>query len=289
MRTPVRARHACAVSHGQGAAPETASRSRGPPAKAGRSRRRRNIVATPGKTVIASRLRRPATPSGVKRSTRRTALPTSSGASSAPFRPNECESGSAASTTSSGVSAITGPAHERCAKSTAACERSAPFGRPGRAPSGGAGCERWPPGAPRSSRRAIAVALVCVALARIEKDDGHGRAQDGEHGEHDTDDTERAVERALDGRRQRRIEHDERVEDQHLERAQHDEDDDGRAHWPLRRLSNSTPPPTRAMPSHSRRPGRSPRNAAAKTATSTTLSLSIGATFEASPALSARK
>ena len=130
MRTPVRVRHACAVSHGQGAAPDTASRSRGPPAKAGRSRRRRNIVATPGKTVIVSRLRRSATPSGVKRSTRRTALPTSSGASSAPFRPNECESGSAASTTSSGVSAITGPAHERCAKSTAACESSAPFGRP---------------------------------------------------------------------------------------------------------------------------------------------------------------
>lgn len=40
-----------------------------------------------------------------------------------------------------------------------------------------------------------------------------------------------------------------------------------------------------AMPSHSRPVGRSPRNAKAKTATRTRLSLSTGATFAASPAL----
>ena len=55
------------------------------------------------------------------------------------------------------------------------------------------------------------------------------------------------------------------------------------------KASNSTPAATNAMPDHSRSDGRSPRNANAKTATSTTLSLSTGATFEASPIFSARK
>lgn len=56
-----------------------------------------------------------------------------------------------------------------------------------------------------------------------------------------------------------------------------------------RRLSTTTPSATRPMPSHSRGSGRSPRKSTAKTATSTTLSLSTGATCEASPILSARR
>ena len=51
MRTPVRARHSWASSHGQGAAPETPRRSPRAPVKPGRSSRRRNMVATPGITV----------------------------------------------------------------------------------------------------------------------------------------------------------------------------------------------------------------------------------------------
>ena len=51
----------------------------------------------------------------------------------------------------------------------------------------------------------------------------------------------------------------------------------------------STPPATIAIPTHSRRTGRSPRNAHAKIATNTRLSLSTGATFDASPTWSARK
>ena len=50
-----------------------------------------------------------------------------------------------------------------------------------------------------------------------------------------------------------------------------------------------TPAATMAMPAHSRKEGRSPKNATAKMTTSTRLSLSTGATFEASPTLSARK
>ena len=56
-----------------------------------------------------------------------------------------------------------------------------------------------------------------------------------------------------------------------------------------RRLNTSTPMATRPMPNHSRATGRSPRNATANTATRTTLSLSTGATFAASPILRARK
>lgn len=53
--------------------------------------------------------------------------------------------------------------------------------------------------------------------------------------------------------------------------------------------SASTPPATMAIPVHSRSDGRSPRKAKAKTATSTRLSLSTGATFDASPIFRARK
>ena len=52
---------------------------------------------------------------------------------------------------------------------------------------------------------------------------------------------------------------------------------------------NSTPAATSAMPSHSCTAGRSPSSAYAKTATSTTLSLSMGATCDACPSCSARK
>ena len=51
----------------------------------------------------------------------------------------------------------------------------------------------------------------------------------------------------------------------------------------------TTPIPTKRMPSHSRAAGRSPRNRTAKRATSKRLSLSTGATFEASPTFKARK
>src|SRR6266478_6493214 len=50
-----------------------------------------------------------------------------------------------------------------------------------------------------------------------------------------------------------------------------------------------TPAPTMRMPIQSRPDGRSPRKRNANTATSTRLSLSTGATFEASPTFSARK
>jgi hypothetical protein len=56
-----------------------------------------------------------------------------------------------------------------------------------------------------------------------------------------------------------------------------------------RHASTTTPTVTSAIPIHSRVPGRSPRNRTASTATSTTLNLSTGATFAASPTLSARK
>lgn len=55
------------------------------------------------------------------------------------------------------------------------------------------------------------------------------------------------------------------------------------------KASNSTPPPIMAMPAHSRIDGRSPRKITAKIATNTRLSLSTGATFEASPIFNARK
>ncbi len=102
-------------------------------ASAGASRSRRNIVATPGKTVTRWRSDRLDTRSGAKRSTSATVAPTSSGASKAPLRPNECASGKVARTTSCGVSAITGPAHDSIASSSAVCESTAPFGRPGAA------------------------------------------------------------------------------------------------------------------------------------------------------------
>jgi hypothetical protein len=56
-----------------------------------------------------------------------------------------------------------------------------------------------------------------------------------------------------------------------------------------RSASSTTPAPTSAIPVQSRVVGRSPRNATANTATSTTLSLSTGATSDASPTFSARK
>jgi hypothetical protein len=51
----------------------------------------------------------------------------------------------------------------------------------------------------------------------------------------------------------------------------------------------TTPTPTKRMASHSRGVGRSWRNRVAKTATSRRLSLSIAATFDASPICKARK
>lgn len=56
-----------------------------------------------------------------------------------------------------------------------------------------------------------------------------------------------------------------------------------------RRLNTRTPRATSPIPNHSRKTGRSPRNTNANRATSTTLNLSTGATFAASPILSARK
>ena len=56
----------------------------------------------------------------------------------------------------------------------------------------------------------------------------------------------------------------------------------------LRRSPGATAGPS-GMPAHSRGVGRSWRNRVAKTATSTRLSLSTGATFEASPICNARK
>lgn len=55
------------------------------------------------------------------------------------------------------------------------------------------------------------------------------------------------------------------------------------------RLRTSTPAPTIAMPIHSLTEGRSCRNAKANTATSSRLSLSTGATFDASPTFNALK
>jgi hypothetical protein len=51
----------------------------------------------------------------------------------------------------------------------------------------------------------------------------------------------------------------------------------------------TAPVAIRPMPIHPVAEGRSPKNANAKSATSTTLNLSIGATIEAGPSLSARK
>ncbi len=51
----------------------------------------------------------------------------------------------------------------------------------------------------------------------------------------------------------------------------------------------NTPETTKASPIHSRTNGRSPRNITAKIATNTMLSLSTGATLEASPIFKARK
>ncbi len=51
----------------------------------------------------------------------------------------------------------------------------------------------------------------------------------------------------------------------------------------------TTPAPTIAIPIHSCNEGRSARNRKAKSATNTTLSLSIGATLAASPSWRARK
>lgn len=53
--------------------------------------------------------------------------------------------------------------------------------------------------------------------------------------------------------------------------------------------NTKTPAPTNRTPPHSRKEGRSPRNATAKRATRSTLSLSTGATFDASPIFRARK
>ena len=53
--------------------------------------------------------------------------------------------------------------------------------------------------------------------------------------------------------------------------------------------STTTPAATMAIPSHSRGAGRSRRNTQASKATNTTLNLSTGATWEASPACKARK
>ncbi len=100
MRTPVRARHASASGHGHGAAPESAiaDASRSPRAS---SRARRACAGTwsprAGNTVTRCSIApRATTASGEKRSTITTAAPASSGASSAPLMPNECESGSTA-------------------------------------------------------------------------------------------------------------------------------------------------------------------------------------------------
>ena len=59
-----------------------------------------------------------------------TRAPARIGASSAPLIPKECESGRAASTQSAEVSAITGPAQDSSAASSAAWESTAPLGRP---------------------------------------------------------------------------------------------------------------------------------------------------------------
>src|SRR5579862_9138985 len=53
--------------------------------------------------------------------------------------------------------------------------------------------------------------------------------------------------------------------------------------------TSTAPAAMRAMPSQFGNDGRSPRNSTANTATSTTLSLSMGATCDAVPSLRARK
>src|SRR5438309_6072107 len=105
-------------------------RERSAPARVGLSRSRRNMVATPGKTVTPYRPIASSTTSGAKRSTRTTEAPARRGARSAPFRPNEWERGSVARTTSPGVSSMTGPAQDSLANVRAACESTAPFGLP---------------------------------------------------------------------------------------------------------------------------------------------------------------
>ena len=57
----------------------------------------------------------------------------------------------------------------------------------------------------------------------------------------------------------------------------------------LLNASTSTPAPTSKIPVHSRNDGRSCKNKKAKTATSSRLNLSTGATFDAAPIFNARK
>ena len=113
MRRPVRARHSSASSQGQGAAPDTAKRrlATSSRVKPGVSRSRRNIVATPGKTVTrCSRIVANAL-SGENRSRMTTVAPAISGASSVPLIPYEWERGNTLRTRSAGESASIGPAH----------------------------------------------------------------------------------------------------------------------------------------------------------------------------------
>ena len=91
---------------------------------------RANMVATAGNTVTRWRAIARSVSSGAKRSCSTTVAPASSGASSAPLSPNECASGSTASTRSAGVRPITGPAQDSLAAASAAWERTAPFGCP---------------------------------------------------------------------------------------------------------------------------------------------------------------
>src|SRR5207249_6180191 len=100
------------------------------PSPASASSNRRNIVATPGKTLTPRSRIDPSTASGENRSRRPTVAPVTRGASSAPFSPYEWDSGRTASTTSSAVSAMTGSIHDATPAATACCESTAPFGAP---------------------------------------------------------------------------------------------------------------------------------------------------------------
>ncbi len=132
MRTPVRRRHSLASAHGQGAAPDSARRR----LEQVRARQRGRLEHAREHRGHAGEHRDPvpgdrsSVSSGEKRSCSTTVTPASSGASSAPLRPNEWASGSAASTRSSGASAITGPAQDSLATASAAWERTAPLGCP---------------------------------------------------------------------------------------------------------------------------------------------------------------
>src|SRR5207247_9077961 len=117
---PAAPRHADASGHGHGAAPDNAMRSRRrSPSPASASSNRRNIVATPGKTLTPRSRIDPSTASGENRSRRPTVAPVTRGASSAPFSPYEWDSGRTASTTSSAVSAMTGSIHDAPPDATA--------------------------------------------------------------------------------------------------------------------------------------------------------------------------